>query len=95
MVTLDLRQATVTVDGVTTRPPRRVWLLIRYLAAHPEWVREIGQIADAIEAPMIGADGLRTAVKRARRIVGADRIGTHYGMGYFWRGPAQITGGEE
>lgn len=91
MVTIDCRAMTVTVDGVTHRPARRQWLLITYLAANPEWVRSIEQVAAAIEAPNGSADTVRTAVKKARWIVG-DAIECRVGLGYAWRAPVEVVG---
>ena len=77
---------TVEVDGVTHRPSRRVWLLIRYLSGHPGHVRSWDQIADAMGAVDILPSSVASAVRHARKIVG-ERIGCRYGMGYSWDAP--------
>ncbi len=92
MVTVDDRAKTIAVDGVTIRPPAQVYYAALRLARHPGAVLTWQQLADACGGDRTGPDTIRQVIRKLRRAVGRDRIETRYGLGYAWRGPAEIIG---
>ena len=95
LIEIDTCRATVIVGGVAHEPEPKVYRLILLLARRPQIIRTHGQILDAMGSPFSGPDAVTTAVKKARRVVGAQSIRVRTGLGYIWGStPTRIIEGE-
>jgi DNA-binding response OmpR family regulator len=86
---IDPDRRTLTLDGVTIRPVRRMFRLISFLARRPGVVFSREQIMDDIGiSDRACYRSVDTTVKNARKLMREAgmpaKIRTQYGDGYFW-----------
>jgi two-component system, OmpR family, response regulator len=90
-VTIDRDRKLVIWRGKSCRLTGRQFAMVAYLAAHPGFVRDRGQIIAQQDAgwPEVQDDAVTSTVKRIRaafrRDLGVDPIGTMRDGGYYWK----------
>lgn len=84
MIRIDMRSAAVTVDGVARHIEPKVYQLILLLALRPNMLRTYDMLLRAMGSDFSGFHAVRTAVKKARQVLGAKAIRTRTNLGYIW-----------
>ena len=90
---------TVSYGDKTCRLPRNQMEVLLYLADHPGYVRSRKQIMDQRDPDRLDINdrSVDSTIRRCRaslrQAFGMDPIGTHSGVGYYWRKDMKMPGG--